>query len=491
MSLKMRLEGGGCIGEAEWHHRELVVAEARSEGGLRSILCGNVDQVVTATKIDLREEAVACQTVKQLIRAGHGITVLNHVTVKAAVVDTEAESSVRFVSKEDKCTPRGVTGFNETQSKELLKLTLEFRRLWNRESVRCLMVNTIVRHELDKMLNTAHRGNPANEFLSRPFGLCATEPVRPGSAKDKVVPNLQHIEVCGGMVAPRRLGTIRWLDGEGEVEVGDRLIEEALRLVISEGNGDRRARPRADLRVENVVIIGSGPAGYTAAIYAARANLKPLVFEGYQAGGVPGGQLMTTTEVENFPGFPEGISGPDLMDRMRRQAQRWGAELFTEDVEFVDVRDRPFVIGNSERVVKAHSIIIATGATARRLNLPREEEFWSKGISACAICDGASPIFKGQELAVVGGGDSATEEAIYLTKYARHVHLLVRKDKLRASKAMQDSLTWHRSDERTWQLCAADVAIVNSLLTVLLANIADVAYSVDVLRWPDWCYVPD
>ncbi|GFP87751.1 NADPH-dependent thioredoxin reductase 3 [Phtheirospermum japonicum] len=190
--------------------------------------------------------------------------------------------------------------------------------------------------------------------------------------------------------------------------------------------------------IENVVIIGSGPAGYTAAIYAARANLKPVVFEGFQAGGVPGGQLMTTTEVENFPGFPDGITGPDLMDRMRRQAERWGAELFQEDVEFVDVKKSPFTVQSSERKVKCHSIIYATGATARRLKLPREDEFWSRGISACAICDGASPLFKGQVLAVVGGGDTATEEALYLTKYARHVHLLVRRDQLRASKAMQD-----------------------------------------------------
>ncbi|KAL3841270.1 hypothetical protein ACJIZ3_025861 [Penstemon smallii] len=192
--------------------------------------------------------------------------------------------------------------------------------------------------------------------------------------------------------------------------------------------------------IENLVIIGSGPAGYTAAIYAARANLKPVVFEGFQVGGVPGGQLMTTTEVENFPGFPDGITGPDLMDRMKKQAERWGAELYQEDVEFVDVKNSPFTVQSSERKVKCHSIIYATGATARKLSLPREEEFWSRGISACAICDGASPLFKRQVLAVVGGGDTATEEAIYLTKYARHVHLLVRRDQLRASKAMQDRL---------------------------------------------------
>jgi thioredoxin reductase (NADPH) len=190
--------------------------------------------------------------------------------------------------------------------------------------------------------------------------------------------------------------------------------------------------------IENLVIIGSGPAGYTAAIYAARANLKPFVFEGFQAGGLPGGQLMTTTEVENFPGFPEGITGPALMDRMKQQAIRWGAELVTEDVEFVDFGQRPFVIRSSEREVRAHTVIIATGATAKRLHLPSEQEFWSRGVSACAICDGATPIFRGANLAVVGGGDTAAEESIYLTKYGDHVHMLVRSERMRASKAMQD-----------------------------------------------------
>lgn len=190
--------------------------------------------------------------------------------------------------------------------------------------------------------------------------------------------------------------------------------------------------------VENVVIIGSGPAGYTAAIYAARANLKPFVFEGYQAGGLPGGQLMTTTEVENFPGFPDGITGPQLMDRMKAQAIRWGAELVTEDVTSVDFSQRPFIIRSEEREVRAHSVVIATGATAKRLGLPDEHQFWSRGISACAICDGATPIFRSAELAVIGGGDSAAEEAVYLTKYGSHVHLLVRGKNMRASKAMQD-----------------------------------------------------
>ena len=209
--------------------------------------------------------------------------------------------------------------------------------------------------------------------------------------------------------------------------------------------------------VENLVIIGSGPAGYTAAIYAGRANLKPVVFEGYQIGGIPGGQLMTTTEVENFPGFPEGITGPELMDRIKAQAQRWGAELFTEDVITVDLSQRPFTVKSEDREIKTHTIVIATGATAKRLHLPQEETFWNAGISACAICDGASPIFKGVELAVIGGGDTAAEEAVYLTKYATHVHLLVRRDELRASKTMQQRVLTHPKITVHWHTQAVDV----------------------------------
>jgi thioredoxin reductase (NADPH) len=161
------------------------------------------------------------------------------------------------------------------------------------------------------------------------------------------------------------------------------------------------------------------------------------VFEGLTAGGVRGGQLMTTTEVENFPGFPEGIAGPDLMDRMRAQAERWGATLLTEDVESADIGGGPpFTVRGSETVARAHALIVATGATAKRLNLPSEHRFWSSGISACAICDGASPLFKGAAVAVVGGGDTAVEEALYLTKYASSVHLLVRSGALRASAAL-------------------------------------------------------
>lgn len=209
--------------------------------------------------------------------------------------------------------------------------------------------------------------------------------------------------------------------------------------------------------VENMVIIGSGPAGYTAAIYAARANLKPFMFEGYEAGGLPGGQLMTTTEVENFPGFPDGITGPELMDNMKAQALRWGAELVTEDVVEADFSQRPFVIRSDERTVKAHSVVIATGATAKRLGLPSEQRLWSKGISACAICDGATPLFKMESLAVIGGGDSAAEEAVYLTKYGSHVNLLVRTDKMRASKAMQDRVLNNPKITVHWNTEAVDV----------------------------------
>ena len=218
-------------------------------------------------------------------------------------------------------------------------------------------------------------------------------------------------------------------------------------------------------QIENVVIIGSGPAGYTAAIYAARANLKPVMFEGLQAGGVPGGQLMTTTDVENFPGFPEGISGPELMEKMRSQAIRWGTECYTEDVIEVDFKQRPFTITSTDREVRANSVIIATGATAKRLGLPSEKQYWNNGISACAICDGASPIFNGKELIVIGGGDSAAEEAVYLTKYGSRVHLLVRRGELRASKAMQNRVLNNSKITVHWHTEAVDVYGENNRMT--------------------------
>ncbi|WP_010315717.1 thioredoxin-disulfide reductase, partial [Synechococcus sp. CB0205] len=208
--------------------------------------------------------------------------------------------------------------------------------------------------------------------------------------------------------------------------------------------------------VENLVIVGSGPAGYTAAIYAARANLSPVVITGFQDGGIPGGQLMTTTHVENFPGFPDGILGPELMDRVKAQAVRWGTRLIEADAEAIDFSQRPFRIQADGQTIQAHAVILATGASANRLGLPSEQRFWNAGISACAICDGATPQFRDVELAVVGGGDSACEEAVYLTKYASRVHLIVRSDKLRASKAMADRVLANPKVQVHWNRQVAD-----------------------------------
>ena len=159
---------------------------------------------------------------------------------------------------------------------------------------------------------------------------------------------------------------------------------------------------------------------------------------------------MTTTEVENFPGFDEGIQGPALMGRMRLQAQCWGTQLITEDVTAVDFKHWPFTITTDEQEVQSQAVIIATGATAKRLHLPNEETFWNNGISACAICDGANPLFRDVNLAVVGGGDTAAEESLYLTKYARKVHLLVRRDQMRASKTMQERVLDHPKIQVHW-----------------------------------------
>ena len=211
------------------------------------------------------------------------------------------------------------------------------------------------------------------------------------------------------------------------------------------------------MAVENLVIVGSGPAGYTAAIYAARANLNPLLVTGFQRGGIPGGQLMTTTHVENFPGFPDGVLGPDLMDLMKAQATRWGTRLLEADADRIDLSQRPYRIEVEGRIVETQSVIIATGASANRLGLPNEDLFWSKGISACAICDGATPQFRNEELAVVGGGDSACEEAVYLTKFGSQVHLLVRSDRLRASAAMSDRVQANPQISVHWNTEVSDV----------------------------------
>lgn len=188
-----------------------------------------------------------------------------------------------------------------------------------------------------------------------------------------------------------------------------------------------------------LIIIGSGPAGYTAAIYAARANMSPVLFEGFYSGPA-GGQLMSTTDVENYPGFPEGITGPLLMDNFRKQALRFGTQILRDDVESVDFSRHPFVIKGKEHSFLADAVIISTGATAIRLPIPGagDGELWQKGVTACAVCDGAMPIFRHKHLFVIGGGDSAIEEGTFLTKFATKVFIVHRRDKLRASKIMQE-----------------------------------------------------
>lgn len=222
---------------------------------------------------------------------------------------------------------------------------------------------------------------------------------------------------------------------------------------------------------KKLVIIGSGPAGYTAAIYAARANLKPLLFEGFFSGPA-GGQLMTTTDVENYPGFPKGISGPELMDAMRAQAVRFGTEVLQEDVESIDLSKRPFSIHGATTHVTAEAVIVATGATAKRLPIPGagEGELWQKGVTACAVCDGAAPIFRDKHLYVIGGGDTAVEEAIFLTKYGSKVFLVHRRDQLRASKIMAERAKHHPKIEILWNTEVIQVSGGGKVERVVLKN---------------------
>ena len=217
-------------------------------------------------------------------------------------------------------------------------------------------------------------------------------------------------------------------------------------------------------RIENVVIIGSGPAGWTAAIYAARANLEPLCVIGTPrqdpAPVLPGGQLMLTTEVENYPGFPEGVTGPEMMQMFQKQAERFGTRILGADVERCEFGDRPFKLHLSNgNVVQARSVIIATGATANWLGLENELRLATSGggVSACAVCDGALPVFRDKPLAVVGGGDTAMEEAAYLTKFASTVHIIHRRDEFRASKTMQERVLAAPNVKVHWHKAVVDV----------------------------------
>jgi thioredoxin reductase (NADPH) len=221
-----------------------------------------------------------------------------------------------------------------------------------------------------------------------------------------------------------------------------------------------------------LLIIGSGPAGYTAAIYAARARLEPTLLEGFFSGPA-GGQLMTTTEVENYPGFPEGVTGPELMENCRRQAIRFGTKVLSDDVINVDFNRHPFVIRGNKYVFEAMSVIIATGATAKRLDIPGtlDGEFWQKGVTACAVCDGAMPIFRNKPLFVIGGGDSAVEEGTFLTKFGSKVYIVHRRDQLRASKIMQERAFKHPKIEIIWDTVVTKVEGDKVVRSVHLKNV--------------------
>jgi len=207
----------------------------------------------------------------------------------------------------------------------------------------------------------------------------------------------------------------------------------------------------ADKKIENVIIIGSGPAGLTAALYTARANLQPLMIEGYETGG----QLMTTTEVENYPGFEHGIQGPELMLIMRKQVERFGTRFITRNVTKVDFSKRPFKVWVESELYEAHAIIISTGATAKYLGLENEKRLLGRGVSACATCDGA--FFKNQPVAVIGGGDTAMEEANFLTRFASKVYVVHRRHEFRASKIMADRVMKNPKVEVIWNSEMVDV----------------------------------
>ena len=239
-------------------------------------------------------------------------------------------------------------------------------------------------------------------------------------------------------------------------------LESAGRLDPMLGRG-KLARSEAEH--VKVAIVGSGPAGYTAAIYAARAELEPVVF----AGMAFGGQLMLTTDVENYPGFPEGVTGPEMMELFQKQAERFGTRVFKEDATAVDLGERPFRVRSDSHEFTADALIVATGASARWLGLPSEERLQNRGVSACATCDGA--LFRGQEMAVVGGGDTAIEEALFLTRFASNVHVLHRRDELRASKIMADRAQRNEKISFVWNSVVEEILGDDEVTGVALRDV--------------------
>lgn len=230
--------------------------------------------------------------------------------------------------------------------------------------------------------------------------------------------------------------------------------------------------------MERVIIIGSGPAGLTAAIYAARANLAPLVL----AGGLYGGQLMLTTDVENYPGFPEGIMGPDLMLKFREQAERFGARIENVDATSVDFSKRPFIVRTADEEFHAKTVIVATGASARWLEIPGEEKLRGRGVSTCATCDGA--FFREKHIVVVGGGDSAMEEALFLTRFGRRVTVIHRREGLRASKIMAERARSHPKIDFIWNTVVEEVLGNTHVTGLMLRNVHDnsvIEYEADAL----------
>lgn len=232
-------------------------------------------------------------------------------------------------------------------------------------------------------------------------------------------------------------------------------------------NDPRRSESNSSQRPDTyeVVIIGSGPAGYTAGIYTSRAKLNTLLI----SGSLPGGQLMTTSEVENYPGFPNGIFGPELMMNMRQQAERFGAKLLDDEVVEVDFKRRPFGIRTHGQEFRSESVIICTGASPRKLGLKAEQEFAGKGISYCATCDG--PFFKGEDIAVVGGGDTAIEEATFLTKFGKSVKIIHRKDILRASKILQEKAFENPKIDFVWDHVVSDISGNRKISSISVRNL--------------------